>query len=136
MLTFESRSDGWKCNSKNSVTGVNASVNFKSYLIDVQKTNKDKKDRASLCVAFKRMIDDTERKYACFVVALVTDEDGGSSRGQKDTGIERPWLFIPPCCAHQVKVNFFEEKMGLTYPLVSAHASRLFQRMRRERSNC
>ncbi|KAE9402348.1 hypothetical protein BT96DRAFT_991320 [Gymnopus androsaceus JB14] len=75
--------DGWKDKSRNSVTGVNASIGSQSYLIDLKKSNKDCKDGPSMSVAFERMIDETEEEYKCIVVVFVTDDDGGSSKGHK-----------------------------------------------------
>ncbi|KAH9981889.1 hypothetical protein BJV74DRAFT_797695 [Russula compacta] len=64
---FCTSSDGWKDNSKNSINGVNVSVNFKSYLIDLIKTNRDKKDGPSMCKAFSDMIDKAKKDYELIV---------------------------------------------------------------------
>ncbi|KAF5346595.1 hypothetical protein D9758_013462 [Tetrapyrgos nigripes] len=50
---------------------------YQPYLIELQKTNKDKKDAVSFCEAYKDMIDCTEVKYKCNVVVFTTDSDGG-----------------------------------------------------------
>jgi hypothetical protein len=57
-----------------------------------------------MCLAFEGMIDKAEDVYGVIVVAFCCDNDGGSQRGRKDLVIKRPWLFGPPCCAHQVRV--------------------------------
>ncbi|KAJ7166407.1 ribonuclease H-like domain-containing protein [Mycena crocata] len=102
--------DGWK--DKFSVTGVDASVDGKSYLIDVIHSNGKRKDGESMCTAFCGMIDKAEKEHGCIVVALCCDNDGGSRSGRNLTIIKRPWLFGPPCCAHQgqlVLVDYFKE---------------------------
>ncbi|KAF8196213.1 hypothetical protein K438DRAFT_1760391 [Mycena galopus ATCC 62051] len=99
--------DGWKDDSKNSITGVNVATSqkaerkFQSYLVDLLKSNGEKKDGVAMCTAFEKMIDKTEQKYGCIVVLFCCDNDGGSQRGRKDLGIKRPWIFVVPCCAHQ-----------------------------------
>ncbi|KAJ7213334.1 hypothetical protein C8J57DRAFT_1256006 [Mycena rebaudengoi] len=56
-------SDGWKDDSKNPITGVNISANGKSYLINLIQSNRQKKDGASMCLAFESMIDKAEQDY-------------------------------------------------------------------------
>ncbi|KAF8232505.1 hypothetical protein L208DRAFT_1377623 [Tricholoma matsutake] len=51
------RSDGWKDITKNALAAVNAT----SYLVDLIKTNKEKKDGASMCAMFGGMINKTEQ---------------------------------------------------------------------------
>ncbi|PBK94194.1 hypothetical protein ARMGADRAFT_1098847 [Armillaria gallica] len=101
-------SDGWKDNSKNSVTGVDASVNGTAYLIDVQNTT----------ATFEEMIDRAERVYRCIPVDVVTDGDGGSQRGQDLLSTKRPWIFTPPCSSHQFQLilgdYFKESEIGAT----------------------
>ncbi|KAH9992994.1 hypothetical protein BJV74DRAFT_877825 [Russula compacta] len=63
-------SDGWKDNSKNSINGINVSVDFKSYLIDLIKTNGDKKDGPSMCKAFLDMIDKAKKDYELIILTL------------------------------------------------------------------
>lgn len=43
-----------------------------------------------------------EEVYGCIVVALVTDNDGGSQSSHKKTVEVQPWIFGPACCGHQV----------------------------------
>jgi hypothetical protein len=74
-------------------------------LIDLIKTNGDKKDGPSMCKAFVAMIDKAEKVYQVIVVCFCCDNDGGSQAGRKQLIIERPWLFGPPCCAHQVSIQ-------------------------------
>ncbi|KAJ7234556.1 hypothetical protein C8J57DRAFT_1249115 [Mycena rebaudengoi] len=61
-------SDGWKDDSKNPITGVNISANGKSYLINLIQSNRQKKDGASMCLAFESMIDKAEQDYGCIVM--------------------------------------------------------------------
>ncbi|KAH9964092.1 ribonuclease H-like domain-containing protein [Russula compacta] len=109
---FHTSSDSWKDSSKNSINGVNISVDFKSYLIDLIKTNGDKKDGPSMCKVFSDMIDKAEKDYELIVVCFCCDNDGGSQAGQKLLIIARPWIFGPPCCAHQFQLtlgDYFKE---------------------------
>ncbi|KAF8888469.1 ribonuclease H-like domain-containing protein [Gymnopilus junonius] len=98
-------SDGWKDESRDSINGVNISVSGKTYLIDLILAMAHKKDGASMCLAFEGMIDKAEDIYGVKVVAFCCDNDGGSQRGRKDLVIKRPWLFGPPCCAHQAEIS-------------------------------
>jgi hypothetical protein len=82
-------------------------MEFKSYLIDLVKTNENKKDGDSMCAMFSGMIDKAEQVYGCIVVCFCCDNDGGSQSGQKKLILARPWLFGPPCCAHQVRSEPF-----------------------------
>jgi hypothetical protein len=61
-----------------------------------------------MCEAFEKMIDRAEAIYGCVVVALGTDNDGGSRAGRELIGSRRPWLFTFPCLAHQVNSFTFE----------------------------
>ncbi|KAJ7255617.1 hypothetical protein C8J57DRAFT_1236060 [Mycena rebaudengoi] len=79
------KSDGWKDDSKNPITGVNVSANGKS--------NGQKKDGASMCLAFESMIDKAEQDYGCIMMVFVCDNDGGSQHGHKDLGLKRLWIF-------------------------------------------
>ncbi|KAE9395044.1 hypothetical protein BT96DRAFT_942683 [Gymnopus androsaceus JB14] len=106
--------DGWKDKSRNSVTGVNASIGSQSYLIDLKNSNKDCKDGPSMSVAFESMIDETEEEYKCIVLVFVTDDDGGSSKGHKLLVIQRPWLIAPACSSHQFQLalgDYFKENL-------------------------
>ncbi|KAF8161032.1 ribonuclease H-like domain-containing protein [Crassisporium funariophilum] len=101
-------SDGWKDDSRNAINGVNLST----YLVDLILATAHKKDGASMCEAFKGMVDKAEEKYGVTVVAVCCDNNGGSQRGRKDLVIKRPWMFGPPCCAHQFQLmlgDYFEE---------------------------
>ncbi|KAJ6618631.1 hypothetical protein B0H10DRAFT_2189463 [Mycena sp. CBHHK59/15] len=77
-------SDGWK--DKYSVTGVDISVDGKSYLIDLIHTRGKKKDGESMAIAFCSHIDKAEKDYGCIVVCYVCDNDGGSQLGRKLLG--------------------------------------------------
>ncbi|KAJ6595994.1 hypothetical protein B0H10DRAFT_1828712 [Mycena sp. CBHHK59/15] len=103
-------SDGWK--DKYSVTGVDITVDGKSYLIDVIHTRGKKKDGESMCKAFCEHIDKAERETGCIVVCYVCDNDGGSQSGRKLLLILRPWLLGIACCAHQgqlILLDYFRE---------------------------
>jgi hypothetical protein len=76
----------------------------KTYLINLILATSHKKDGESMCRAFEGMIDRAEDQYGVVVVAFCCDNDGGSQRGRKDLVLNRPWLFGPLCCAHQVSV--------------------------------
>ncbi|KAF8878171.1 ribonuclease H-like domain-containing protein [Gymnopilus junonius] len=103
-------SDGWKDDSRNAITGVNLTVEGKCYLIDLIPATAHKKDRASMCLAFEKMIDKAEDDYGIVVVGFCCDNDGGSQRGRKDLIQKRPWLFGTACCAHQLILgDYFEE---------------------------
>ncbi|KAF8215271.1 hypothetical protein K438DRAFT_1749332 [Mycena galopus ATCC 62051] len=52
------------------------------------------------------MIDRVELKHRCYVIFVGTDADGGSKKGRVLLGKQRPWLFVPSCWAHQVRVIF------------------------------
>ncbi|KAF8209248.1 ribonuclease H-like domain-containing protein [Mycena galopus ATCC 62051] len=108
-------SDGWK--EKYSVTGVDATVGGKSYLIDLIHTRGKKKDGESMCAAFCEHIDKAEVDFGCIAVCYVCDNDGGSQLGRKLLIILRPWLIGPACCAHQgqlILVDYMRESpLGL-----------------------
>jgi hypothetical protein len=114
-------SDGWKDQSRNSINGVNLSVSgkvkhvfslhirhtyslVKMYLIDLILATSHKKDGSSMCKAFEGMINKAEDLYEVIVMAFCCNNDGGSQRGRKDPVLNQPWLFDPPCCAHQVSL--------------------------------
>ncbi|KAK6983944.1 ribonuclease H-like domain-containing protein [Favolaschia claudopus] len=104
------KSDGWK--DKNSVTGVTASAEGKTHLVDLIHTRGKKKDGASMCDAFCGHIDKIEGDTGGIVVAYITDNDGGSQRGRKDLVIIRPYIFGIQCCSHQgqlILLDYFKE---------------------------
>ncbi|KAJ7912030.1 hypothetical protein B0H13DRAFT_2478538 [Mycena leptocephala] len=88
-------------NNKKSLTGVDACLDGKSHLIDMIGSSGKPKDGQSMCDAFCAMIDKAEAEYGCIVVRLCCDNDGGSHKGRDLLVEKRPWLFTPPCCAHQ-----------------------------------
>ncbi|KAF8887010.1 hypothetical protein CPB84DRAFT_1816662 [Gymnopilus junonius] len=105
-------SDGWKDELRDAVNGVNLSVDSKTYLIDLILAMSHKKDGEAMCKAFEGMIDKAEEMYGVIVVGFCCDNDGGSQRGQKDLVLKWPWLFGPPCCAHQFQLilgEYFRE---------------------------
>lgn len=59
------------------------------------------------------MIDRVEAMYKCIVVALVTNNDGGTQSGRKKTVEQRPWLFGPACCGHQVRIPIFKSTIEI-----------------------
>ncbi|KAJ8453944.1 hypothetical protein ONZ45_g19501 [Pleurotus djamor] len=97
-------SDGWKDIAKNAITGVNVSVRLKSYLVKLKISTGDPKDGEAMSQAFGEIIDDVEKEYKCLVVCFCTDNDGGSQAGRKQLIKARPWIFGPPCCAHQFQL--------------------------------
>lgn len=75
------------------------------------------------------MIDKAEAEYGCIVVCLCCDNDGGSHKGRDLLVEKRPWLFTPPCCAHQVSsVSSLRNALTqyLDYQLGATRPSRLF----------
>ncbi|KAJ6494246.1 hypothetical protein C8R45DRAFT_866803, partial [Mycena sanguinolenta] len=103
-------SDGWK--DKYSVTGVDITVDGKSYLIDLIHTRGKKKDGESMCKAFCEHIDKAEKETGCIAVSYVCDNDGGSQYGRKLLVILQAWLLAFACCAHQgqlILVDYFRE---------------------------
>ena len=55
-----------------------------------------------MCIAFEGMIDKAENEYRVIIIAFCCDNDGGSQKGRKVLVLRHPWLFGPPCCAHQM----------------------------------
>ena len=129
-------SNGWKDDSRNLVSGVNLSVDgkvrvslhccalnthhlpTKTYLVDLILANAHRKDGASMCEAFGGMIDRAEDLYRVRIVAFCCDNDGGSQQGRKDLVLKRPWLFGPPCCAHQVnRIPILIYRIGANHTL-------------------
>ncbi|KAF7371850.1 DUF659 domain-containing protein [Mycena venus] len=62
-------SDGWK--DKYSVTGVDITLDGKSYLVDLIHVRGKKKDGESMCAAFCDHIDKVERELGCIVGQLI-----------------------------------------------------------------
>ncbi|KAG6908652.1 hypothetical protein DXG01_003745 [Tephrocybe rancida] len=75
-----------------------------TYLVDLILATAHKKDGVSMCDAFEGMIDKAEEEYGVIIIAMCCDNDGGSQHGRKDVVLRRPWLFGPPCCAHQFQL--------------------------------
>jgi len=94
---------------------------LQTYLIDLISATAHWKDGVSMCMAFQRMIDKAEDIYGVHIVAFCCDNNGGSQQGRKDLVLKRPWLFGPPCCAHQVIVLwiglFSQVKEYFTVPI-------------------
>ncbi|KAF5320586.1 hypothetical protein D9758_018153 [Tetrapyrgos nigripes] len=67
--------DGVKDISKNSLTGVNISVETQPHLIDLYNSTPDKKDSLSMCESFEKMIDSAESIYGCRIIAMGMDND-------------------------------------------------------------
>ncbi|KAF5327937.1 hypothetical protein D9758_018055 [Tetrapyrgos nigripes] len=87
---------------QNVTMSVNVSTKFEPYLVELRRTNKDKKDAVSYCQVYENMIDTAESTYGCTVVAFCTDDDGGGGAGRVMLIKNRPWLFGVACSAHQV----------------------------------
>lgn len=75
------------------------------YLVDLYNSTPDKKDGVSMADSYKGIIDFVERNYCCRVVALGTDDDGGSKCGRGLVEDDHPWIFIFPCGAHHVSIS-------------------------------
>ncbi|KAJ7625146.1 hypothetical protein B0H17DRAFT_1151269 [Mycena rosella] len=95
-------SDGWKARKKMDVKALCANSEYKTYTLELVDAPALSKDGPMLCKQFGEMIDRVQKKYRCYVIFFGTDADGGSKQGHTDLGIERPWLFVPSCWAHQV----------------------------------
>ncbi|KAJ7814179.1 ribonuclease H-like domain-containing protein [Mycena leptocephala] len=114
----EHSTDGWKALTKDSVNGVCANVDYKSYTIELVDVTSMDKSGPGMCKQFDEIIDRIEAKYGCVVVYLITDADGGSTKGRQLLGKERAYLILPSCWAHQFqlilgdyfKVNKFAAK--------------------------
>ncbi|KAJ7463541.1 ribonuclease H-like domain-containing protein [Mycena latifolia] len=96
--------DGWKCKKKDAVNAICANVEFKSYLIELVEVTALNKDGPALCEQFGAMIDRIEEKHGCTIIYFTTDADGGSKKGRKLLGIQRPYLILPSCWAHQFQL--------------------------------
>ncbi|KAK6991514.1 DUF659 domain-containing protein [Favolaschia claudopus] len=93
--------DGWRTNRRDAVGGVTLTHNFKTLLVDILRTNKLLKDGESMKIMFGDMIDKAEAELMCFVIAFLTDNDGGSKKGRLLLAAARPYLLTFACCAHQ-----------------------------------
>ncbi|KAJ7754674.1 ribonuclease H-like domain-containing protein [Mycena maculata] len=93
--------DGWRSNQKDAVGGISLTHKFKSLLVNILRTNQLRKDGESLKQQFEEMIDETEKKLECNVIAFLTDNDGGSKKGRNLLAAARLYLLTFPCCAHQ-----------------------------------
>lgn len=87
--------------------------------MDVTSANKD---GIAMANQFESIIDQVESRYDCTVAYFVTDADGGSKKGRVLLGKRRPYLIVPSCWAHQVRVlmpNVFRYCMiyALTVPI-------------------
>lgn len=98
---FFDRADGWKAQKKNSVNGVCGNVDFKSYPLELIDATALTKDGPAQCRQFADIIDAIEKKHKCKVIYFITDADGGSLKGRKLLPVERPYLFLISCMAHQ-----------------------------------
>ncbi|KAJ3979012.1 hypothetical protein F5890DRAFT_1645677 [Lentinula detonsa] len=101
--------DSWKSISKDAVTAVHLSGRFADgqtmKLIEVCRTNANKKDGESMCAAFVDMINRAEKRRGCTCRGFLCDNDGGSRRGRKLLAILRPWLLTFACGAHQGQLS-------------------------------
>ncbi|KAJ7202919.1 ribonuclease H-like domain-containing protein [Mycena pura] len=79
--------DGWRTNRKDAVGGVTLTHKFK--------------DGESLKRQFEEMIDEAENRLGCYVIAFLTDNDGGSKKGRILLAAARLYLLVFPCCSHQ-----------------------------------
>lgn len=99
-------------------------------LVDLFNVTGEKKDAVSMKDAFKALIEKIEAEYNVVIYYLCTDNDGGSKAGRKLLQLALPWLFIPPCCSHQVCRHHQLIVIGFNCvpSLVSAHLMGLFPR--------
>ena len=101
-----SRYDIWWL--EDNLKNVIATMEFKSYLIDLWRQTRTRRmvTRCAQCFGDDRQGWATLRLYCRCVTNAVTH--GGSQSGRKNLILARPWLFGPPCCcAHQVHSNLF-----------------------------
>ncbi|KAL1738592.1 hypothetical protein HDZ31DRAFT_5903, partial [Schizophyllum fasciatum] len=93
--------DGWKSRTKDALNAVCVNVDYKVHTLElIDATSMDKTGEAQ-CKLFENMIDKVEDDYACQVFYLVTDADGGSSKGRKLLVVSRPHIIAPDCWGHQ-----------------------------------
>jgi hypothetical protein len=78
---------------------------LQTYTLELIDMTAHSKDGPALCKLFSDMIDRVETKYKCYVIYFITDADGGSKKGRVLLGKQRPWLFVPSCWAHQVRLR-------------------------------
>ncbi|KAJ7440696.1 hypothetical protein B0H11DRAFT_2352378 [Mycena galericulata] len=107
--------DGWK-KKRDSINAICANVDFKSYLLELVEMTAMNKDGSSQCDQFADMIDRVELRNGCIVIYFTTDAEGGSKKGRILLGKKRPWLILPSCWAHQLKIctgiNLINVKSG------------------------
>lgn len=80
-------------------------MDFKSYPLQLIHATALAKDGPEQCKQFADIIDAIEKKYNCKVIYFITDADGGSLKGRKLLLVERPYLFLLSCMAHQVSLE-------------------------------
>ncbi|KAJ7203654.1 ribonuclease H-like domain-containing protein [Mycena pura] len=93
--------DGWRSNRRDAVGGVALSHKFRSFLIDLIRTNKLGKDGPSMRDQFWSMITEAEKNLLCHIIAFLTDNDGGSKLGRNLLREAHPWLLVFACVSHQ-----------------------------------
>ncbi|KAJ7077492.1 ribonuclease H-like domain-containing protein [Mycena epipterygia] len=101
---FGLSADGWKALSKDSVNGVCANVDYKSYTIELADVTSMDKSGPGMCKQFSEIIDRIELKYGCIIIYFITDADGGSKKGRVLLGKRRRYLILPSCWAHQFQL--------------------------------
>ena len=117
--------DGWKGAKKEKLDGVCANVDFKvsifpvadetndtlltissqSVTLELNETTAQNKDGPGMADYFEEVIDRVEGKYGCTVIYFTTDSDGGAKKGRLLLQERRPWMLVPQCFAHQVRVG-------------------------------
>ncbi|KAJ3791970.1 ribonuclease H-like domain-containing protein [Lentinula aff. detonsa] len=97
--------DGWKSINKDSLNGLSANVDYKTYTIDIIEATALNKDGEAQAAQFEELIDRIEEEYDCTVIYFVTDADGGSKKGRIILGKRRPWMILPDCWAHQFQLQ-------------------------------
>ena len=103
MLTqYYPSTNTWKSLTKDSIHGICAIVDNKSYTLQLIEATALNKDGPLQCEQFVLMIDGVQNKYWCIVVFFTTDSDGGAKKGQKLLAKLQPYLLVLSCWAHQV----------------------------------
>jgi len=99
---YFNREDGWRSITKESVNAVCVTVDYLVYTVELVEATALDKTGEGFCQQFSETIDRIETRFNCSVTFLVTDADGGSNKGRKLLGKQRPYLVLPSCWGHQV----------------------------------
>ena len=75
-------------------------ISSQSVTLELNETTAQN-DGPGMADYFEEVIDRVEGKYGCTVIYFTTDSDGGAKKGR----LLRPWMPVPQCFAHQVRVG-------------------------------